>query len=320
MNHKLASIDLGSNTFRLAVGHLDQTGKNNVLTIDDQMRELISLANGLDANNCLSQTAMNQALASLQRFGHKLADLKKDQVRAVATNTFRIASNINEFLPLAEQALGFPIEIISGIEEARLIYLGVTQSVGIAPINRFIMDIGGGSTEYIIGNGTQPLKLASLSMGCTSWTNQFFQDGHINHDNMARAINAANTQLSSIASNYKAIGWQQAYGSSGTAKGVLAVLEDNNFSSSGINLAAMHKLKEELIKIGRVNLHDWAGLKEERAPLLAGGLAILIAAFEQLEIDVMYAGDGALRIGILYDMLNHTKMPPITTINPFQVQ
>lgn len=316
MNHKLASIDLGSNTFRMAIGHLNHTKQNCVLQIDDQMRELISLANGLDANNRLSEKSISEALASLKRFRGKLAGFDKSQVRAVATNTFRVASNVKEFLPLAEQALGFPIEIISGIEEARLIYLGVIQSLGAEPINRFIMDIGGGSTEFIIGHRTKPIKLASLSMGCTTWTNRYFPGGHINQTNMASAISDAKLELNKIAGEYIATGWLQAYGSSGTAKGVLAVLEDNNFSSDGINLIAMHRLKEELIKIGRVNLNDWAGLKAERAPLLAGGLAILIATFEELNIKVMHAGDGALRIGILYDMLGHTKMSPITNINP----
>lgn len=305
MNQKLASIDLGSNTFRLAIGHLDPHSKKPELLIDDQMRELISMANGLDSNNNLSQQAMDDALASLERFAKKLVGFDKHNVRIVATNTFRVAQNITEFMPKAEQALGFPIEIITGLEEARLIYLGVIQSLGIEPINRFIMDIGGGSTEFIIGNSTKPIKLASLPMGCTTWTNKYFPNGHINASNMAAAINAARILLKDISKDYINTGWQQAYGSSGTAKGVLAVLEENNFSKNGISLAGMHKLKNELIKIGYVNLNDWAGLKAERAPLLAGGLAILIAAFEELKIEVMHAGDGALRIGILYDMLNN---------------
>lgn len=311
MNYKLASIDLGSNTFRMAIGHLNRNQPNVKLEIDDQTRELISLANGLDSNNYLSQIAMEQALASLQRFGKRLKEFDIQQIRAVATNTFRVAKNIQDFMPHAEQALGFPIEIISGIEEARLIYLGVIQSLGIAPINRFIMDIGGGSTEFIIGCNKQTIKLASLSMGCTTWTNKYFPSGQINQDNMAAAIAAARAQVSQIALDYLATGWLQAYGSSGTAKGVLAVLEENNFSKDGITLAAMHQLKDELIKIGRVNLSDWSGLKQERVPLLAGGLAILIGTFEKLDIQVMHAGDGALRIGILYDMLDHAKMAPV---------
>lgn len=305
MNHKLAAVDLGSNTFRLAIGHISKIHGITDIQVDDQTRELISLANGLDSNNILSQTAIDNAIASLKRFGLKLNGFTPADVRIVATNTFRVARNIDQLLPQAEAAIGFPVEIISGTEEARLIYLGVVHGLSPAPINRFVMDIGGGSTEFIIGKEQNPIKLASLSMGCTTWTKQFFPDGQITAKRMAAAIKAGRKLLQNIATDYINCGWQQAYGSSGTVKGVLAILEENGFSEDGITLVAMQKFKHELIKIGQVNLEDWAGLKSERAPLLAGGLAILIASFEELNIGTMYAGDGALRIGVLHDMVSN---------------
>lgn len=307
MHSQLAAIDLGSNTFRLAIANRTPNQDQTKLIIEDQSRELVSLAKGLGPDNQLDDVTMDYALEALSRLGQKLHGIPAANIRAVATNTFRVASNIDEFLPRAEAALGCKIEIISGTEEARLIYTGVAQSLKFDNANRFVMDIGGGSTEFIIGSGLNPTKLQSLGLGCTTWTRRFFPNGSIHADNMQAAINAARDLISQITTDFKNTGWQYAYGSSGTAKGIQAVLQENNFHTDVITLAAMQQLKQALIAKGHVYLQDWKGLKQERAPLLAGGLAILIGAFEELGIDNMSVGDGALRVGILYDMLEHPQ-------------
>ncbi|MGB7399280.1 exopolyphosphatase [Castellaniella sp.] len=303
MDNLLASIDLGSNTFRLSIGRIVRHGDTVQLYTEDRLRELVALANGMDEHQRITPETVAQAIAALKRFGERLQGFSPANVRAVATNTFRVARNAAEILPAAEQALGFPIEVISGQEEARLIYLGVIQDLPPTEHRRLVIDIGGGSTEFIIGKGHTPLQLASLQLGCTTWTRRFFGTGRITRTRMQRAIVAARSVLEGIARPYRLMGWDEAYGSSGTAKGLLAVLLENGFSQQGITLEGMEKLSQALIQAGEVRLQDWAGLKAERAPVLAGGLAIMIASFQELGITQMDAGDGALRVGVLHDLL-----------------
>lgn len=303
MDDRLAAIDLGSNTFRLSIGRIVRHSDGNQLYTEDKLRELVALANGLDEYQRINADTVAQAIAVLQRFGERLQGFSPANVRAVATNTFRVARNAAEILPAAERALGFPIEVISGQEEARLIYLGVIQELPLTDERRLVIDIGGGSTEFIIGQGKQPLQLASLQLGCTTWTRRFFPNGLITKTRMQRAVLAARSTLESITHRYRRIGWQAAYGSSGTAKGLMAVLVENGFSEKNITLDGMEHLAAALIKAGEVRLKDWAGLKAERAPVLAGGLAIMTAAFQELDITQMDTGDGALRVGVLYDLL-----------------
>lgn len=303
MDDRLASIDLGSNTFRLLIGRVVRHGDAIQLYAEDKLRELVAMANGLDEHKHIDDATIEQALAALRRFGERLHGFAPVNVRAVATNTFRVARNAADILPKAEQALGFPIEVISGQEEARLIYLGVTQTLPPSDHHRLVIDIGGGSTEFIIGQGATPLELASLELGCTSWTRRFFPQGRITATRLQQATFAARDAVQTIARRYRRTGWQQAYGSSGTAKGLLAILTENQLSPHDITLAGMERLAAALAKTGEVRLQDWAGLKEERAPVLAGGLAIMMAAFQELGIDRMSAGDGALRVGVLHDLL-----------------
>lgn len=303
MDERLASIDLGSNTFRLSIGRIVRHGDTLQLYTEDKLRELVALANGLDEHLRIDAPTMTQALAALRRFGERLQGFSADNVRAVATNTFRVARNVADFMPEAERALGFPIEIISGQEEARLIYLGVIQDLPPSEHRRLVIDIGGGSTEFIIGQAAKPLRLASLQLGCTTWTRRFFPKGRITHARMQQATLAARSVIAGIVKDYRDIGWQEAYGSSGTAKGLLAVLVENGLSTEGITLDGLERLADALARAGEVRLHDWAGLKAERAPVLAGGLAIMTAAFHELGIEHMGAGDGALRVGVLHDLM-----------------
>jgi len=303
MENRLASIDLGSNTFRLSIGRIVRHDGVAQIYAEDKLRELVALANGLDEHKRIKPATVEQALAALRRFGERLRGFPPANVRAVATNTFRVARNAADILPAAEQALGFPIEIISGQEEARLIYLGVTQYLPPSDHRRLVIDIGGGSTEFIIGQRDEPRELASLEMGCTTWTRQFFPQGRITENRMRQAILAARGAIETIAGRYRGLGWDEAFGSSGTAKGLLAILVDSGITQRDITLEGMEWLRAGLVRAGQARLQDWAGLKPERVPVLAGGLAIMMAAFQELGIDRMRAGDGALRIGVLHDLL-----------------
>jgi len=307
MDSLLAAVDLGSNSFRLSIGRVvQQDGMAHLYTVD-RLRESVRLASGLDENNRLSDEAIARAITVLKRFGERLAGFSPTRVRAVATNTFRVATNIADVLPLAQQALGFPIAVISGREEARLIFSGVVNELPPSEDNRLVIDIGGGSTELIIGRGDAPLRLASLFVGCVSHTRQFFPDGRITDARMRQAIVAAQRELAGIAGPYRRTGWREAYGSSGTAKGLLAILQESGWSRRGITLDGLQQLRAKLVRDGKVVMHELPGLKPERMPVLAGGLAIMLAAFQELKIACMMPGDGALRAGVLYDMLGRVS-------------
>lgn len=311
MDTLLAAIDLGSNSFRLSIGRVVQLdGVAQIYSID-RLKEHVRLAAGLGPDNVLDEDAVLRAEESLMRFAERIEGFHPNRVRAVATNTLRIAKNAKELLPRLETALGFPIEIISGQEEARLIFTGVSHELPPSADRRLMIDIGGGSTEIIIGQEFRPLHMSSLSLGCVSYTRRFFPDGRITEQRMRKAIMAARREVETIARPYKRTGWEEAYGSSGTAKGLIAVLAETGMSPKGITRQGLEKLKAKLIHDGKVDMATLPGLKPDRAVVLAGGLAIMLAAFLELKISLMRAGDGALRVGVLYDLLgrdsNHDK-------------
>jgi exopolyphosphatase/guanosine-5'-triphosphate,3'-diphosphate pyrophosphatase len=303
MDHLLAAVDLGSNSFRLSIGRvIQQEGAAQIYQID-RLKETVRLAAGLDADKHLSSDAVDRAIEVLERFGERLRSFHPSRVRAVATNTFRVARNTAEFLPRAEAALGFPIEVIAGREEARLIFSGVVHTLPPSPNKRLVIDIGGGSTEVIIGRGYEPGLMSSLYMGCVSYSRQFFGDGIVDAHQMKLAELAARREAEVIAKQYRKMGWKEAYGSSGTAKALYAILTECGFSDRGITRAGLNKLKDRIIRSGRVIPSELPGIKVERADVLPGGLAIMSALFDELNIDVMHTGDGALRLGVLYDLL-----------------
>lgn len=318
MDYLLAAVDLGSNSFRLSIGRVEQhNGKAQIYAVD-RLKESVQLAAGLDAHQNLDDSAVKRALDVLKRYGERLEGFHPNRVRAVATNTFRVARNSAEILPLAEAALGFPIEVISGAEEARLIYSGVANELAPSADKRLVIDIGGGSTEVILGQGHEPLHLASLGMGCVSFSRKYFPDGRITAQRMEQAMLAARGELQGIARRYRKTGWKQAYGSSGTAKGLLAILAEGGMSQKGITLEGMEKLRTKLVKEGKVVMQSLPGIKATRAPVLPGGLAIMMAAFQELKIDYMQSGEGALRVGVLYDLLgrdsDHDKRDETVTL------
>ena len=293
----LAAVDLGSNSFRLQVARVE----GDQLYMLDELREPVRLAAGLTADKYLDADAQQRALSALGKFAERLRDLPREAVRVVGTNSFRIAKNAADFIPQAEHALGFPIEVIAGREEARLIYLGVAHELPPSQDQRLVIDIGGGSTECIIGSGLTPLKLESLYMGCVSLSTRYFPDGKITKQNLKQAEIMARNEFQTIAADYRNE-WRQAYASSGTAKAIAEILESSGFSKGGITREGMEKLRALLLDAGDVQKLSSLGLKADRIPVFPGGFAILYAAFCELDISLMTPALGALREGVLYDL------------------
>ena len=302
-----ASLDLGSNSFHMKIARIVEQR----LDIVDRLREQVQLAAGLDENKNLTEEAQTRALATLERFGERVRDIPKSQVRAVGTNTLRRARNAREFLDRAIDALGHNIEIVSGQEEARVIYLGVTQTSAEGTQRRLVVDIGGGSTECIIGEGFDPTQVASLYMGCVSYSREFFPDGVIEADTMRRAETAAKVELETIQRQFRSLGWKSAVGSSGTILAIENILRENGWSKEGINPKGLRKLGKAVIQAGHVDSLELAGLEKARAPVLPGGLAILRSVFDSLEIERMQPSTGALREGVLYDLVGRARQEDI---------
>ncbi|WP_374193456.1 Ppx/GppA phosphatase family protein [Trinickia mobilis] len=309
--HLLASVDLGSNSFRLIVGRVEETPAGSQIYQVDALREPVRLAAGLSADKLLDRASQVRAWDALKRFGERLRDFHPDHVRAVATNTLRVAKNAREFLVEAEAALGFPIEVIAGREEARLIYAGAAHSVPAISGKRLVVDIGGGSTEFIIGSHYTPLIMESLYIGCVSHSRAFFPAGNVDEYTMRQAELAATREIEIISREYKQTGWDQAIGSSGTARALAELVEANGFNdpgiTHGISRGGLERLKRALIKAENVNRLKLVALKPDRVPVLAGGLSIMLAVFEELGVDYVDTTDGALRLGVLYDLLGRSQ-------------
>ncbi|RLA05358.1 MAG: exopolyphosphatase, partial [Gammaproteobacteria bacterium] len=300
----LAAVDLGSNSFHMIIARL-RDGHFQVL---DKLREMVQLRAGLDKDNYISDDAQDRAIACLQRFGERLKELPVGNVRIVGTNTLRVAKNSHQFLRKARQALGHPIEIVAGEEEARLIYIGVAHALAFDDSNRLVMDIGGGSTEFIIGEGFTGLMRESLEMGCVSFSQRFFGDGKITRTRMKTALIAAGTRLRSIQRPYRNVGWSEAIGASGTIRTVANIVKENDWADDGvITPKSLDKLIDAMIASGNVADFKLDGLSEERASVLPGGVAVLKASFDRLKIDRMTVSDGALREGLLYDLLGRIQ-------------
>ena len=297
VSSEIAAIDLGSNSFHMIIARLDQ-GR---LTILDRMRERVRLGGGLDADGNLTSKSMQRALACLERFGQRVRELPRGSVRALGTNTLRKAKNGRSFINMAHDALGHPIEIIAGREEARLIYLGVAQTTA-SEGRRLVVDIGGGSTECIVGEGFEILDADSLYMGCVSYSERYFRGGVIKEDAFKDAEIAAQLELQSISRRYRNFGWTDTLGCSGTIHAIRRIVETNGWSDDGITRKSLKRLRKHLIAAGSVANLDLPGLAQDRKPVIAGGTAILRAVFENLRIDDMHTSAGALREGALYDL------------------
>ena len=297
----VAAVDLGSNSFRMEVG---RTAGQQIYTVD-ALREPVRLAQGLTKDKKLDRDAFARGLATLDRFGERLRGFDKRRVRAVATNTLRVARNAPEFVREGEARLGFPIEVIAGREEARLIYSGVAHSLEAGGARRLVVDIGGGSTELIVGTGYEPEVLESVYVGCVGTSVRFFPDGNYTKASIKEAELSARRELEPFSKSIRKAGWTEAIGSSGTAR-ALADLIHANFGIRGISADGLERLRAALIRAGRASELWLEGLKPDRVPVLAGGLAIMSAVFSEFKIDYMSVSDGALRTGVLYDLLGRT--------------
>ncbi len=299
----VAAVDLGSNSFHLLVARL----AGDEPRVVDRLKQRVALGDGLDESGRLSEEVEERAITCLAGFGQRLRDLHPTQVRAVGTNTFRAARGTARFLRRASEALGHPIEVLPGREEARLIYLGVAHDVGAGGGRRLVIDIGGGSTELILGDGLEPLLLDSLYMGHLGFTKEFFPGGRVTKKRMDRARVAARLELEPVERAYRERGWQTCIGSSGTALAVDAILRESGWSESGITPEGLRQLRRALYAAEHADRLTLPGLKDERKPVLAGGVAILSGLFKALGIDRMTTSEWALREGLLYDLLGRIR-------------
>lgn len=302
MAELVAAVDLGSNSFHMLVA---RTVDGEVHVVD-RIKERVALAEGLDDERNLSNEAQRRALACLERFGQRLEHMPADNVRAVGTNTLRAAKGARRFLETAEAALGHRIEIISGREEARLVYLGVANTLASPEGRRLVVDIGGGSTECIIGEGFEPSVADSLYMGHITWTKRYFQGGRITAAAMADARTAAALEAESIQQEYQRTGWEEAVGASGTILAIDAIIRENGWGEA-ITPKGLKKLRRALVEAGRPDKIHLAGLQDARKPVIAGGVAILSGVFDILGIEAMCPSEGAVREGVVYDLVGRMR-------------
>jgi exopolyphosphatase/guanosine-5'-triphosphate,3'-diphosphate pyrophosphatase len=296
----VAAIDLGSNSFHMIVARLEESG---TLSIIDRLRENVRLGGGLDKHSIINESAQNRAFECLETFAQRIRDLPQSAVRIAGTNTLRVAENARTFVEKAEDILNHPIEIIAGREEARLIYLGVAHGLATKEGKRLVIDIGGGSTEFIIGRGMTPLRRESLYTGCVSSSKRFFDDGKITKKTMKAAETEAALTLFPQAADFKAGQWDEAIGCSGTIKAIANIVHDEGWCLDGISNKSLQKLRDAVIDAGHIDQLKLAGLSESRKPVIVGGLSVLLAIFKTLKIETMQVSDQSMREGLLYDLV-----------------
>lgn len=295
----LAAIDLGSNSFHMVVAQ-QELGQ---LRIIDRIREMVRMAEGLDAKGNLDGKVEDRAIACLERFGQRIRGIPATQVRALATNSVRALANPQAFLVRAEAALGHPVEVVAGREEARLVYLGVAQANPTRDNSlRMVMDIGGGSTETIIGRGLEPIERESLQVGCVATSRRFFANGKITRKKWRQGLIEVAAEFQQFANAYRQLGWAEAIGSSGTIKAIGKVCKAMKLSNGEITPHALWSLREQVISFGSIDAIDLPDLNADRKAVIAGGILVLEAAFSALGIREMRVSKDAMREGILYDM------------------
>jgi exopolyphosphatase / guanosine-5'-triphosphate,3'-diphosphate pyrophosphatase len=296
----VAAVDLGSNSFHMLVARASDNGE---LQIIDRLREPVRLAAGLGKDKALTEEASQRALACLKRFGQRLENLPSSRVRVVGTNTLRRMKHPEAFVQAAEHAIGHPLEIIAGREEARLVYGGVTHGMGRDTPRRLVVDIGGGSTEVIIGTGVRPRLMESVALGCVVHTQRFFGNGAITRARFRKARLAARIELEFLERRYRQAGWDLAIGASGTMRGVWRVMMSHGWCEDRMTRAGLDKVIDLTLSRSHVDAIDFEALREDRRPVFVGGLAVVAAIFDALQIDTMATSDRALREGLVYDLL-----------------
>jgi exopolyphosphatase/guanosine-5'-triphosphate,3'-diphosphate pyrophosphatase len=295
----LAAVDLGSNSFHMVVARY----QNGQLIVVDRLREIVQLAAGLGADGRLDKDAANRALACLKRFGQRLGDVHADGVRVVGTSALRRAHRKQAFLERARDALGHPIEIIAGREEARLIYSGVSQSIPQESGNRLVVDIGGGSTELIIGRGLEPLELESVNLGCVEMSARFFGDGKLSAKRFARARLMVQQEMEPVQKNFLQRGWESAAGSSGSIRSILDAQKELDSKATAITPDGLDAIEALLVRSGSISAIPLQAVTADRRNVFAGGVAILAELFTQLKLRQMRWSEGAMREGLLFDLI-----------------
>jgi exopolyphosphatase/guanosine-5'-triphosphate,3'-diphosphate pyrophosphatase len=294
-----AAIDLGSNSFHMIVARAASDG----FQVIDRLKETVRMGAGLTADGGLLQDVRDRALKTLAQFGQRLRGIKRDHIRAVATNTVRQLAAPRAFLMVAETALGVPVNIISGREEARLIYLGVSHALGDARSKRLVIDIGGGSTECIIGLGSEALETESVQMGCVASTRRFFSDGMLSRKRWREAQEVLALEVAPFRAAYLARGWRKVIGSSGTIKSAAKLAAQFSGSETELNAAGLEALIERVIAAKEIDRINLPGLSNDRKPVIAGGLAVLETCFREFRISSMQVSEAALREGVLLDII-----------------
>ena len=295
----MAAVDLGSNSFHMVVARLH----HGQLSIVDRLKEMVRLAAGIRTDGTLDEEAQQRALACLNRFGERLRDMHADTVRVVGTNTLRRTRSPQAFLDRAETALGHPVDVITGMEEARLVYSGVAHHGPAEAGRRFVVDIGGGSTELIIGTGLDPRHMESISLGCVRMTQSVFADDCYSAERFATARMSIRLSLSPFAAPYRRVGWNSVIGSSGTIRAAARIARELGLTDGALTPQAVESIIEKIIAAGRLDELRLPGLSDQRAPVFAGGIAILSGVMSSFGIEEMSVSDGALREGLLYEML-----------------
>ncbi|MCM5571717.1 Ppx/GppA family phosphatase [Burkholderiaceae bacterium FT117] len=302
----LAAVDLGSNSFRLMIGRVaPEAGAHRIDPIDN-LKRTVRLAAGLRDDGSLDADAQTRGVEALARFGERLRSFAPHAVRAVATNTLRVASNAAHFLATAEAALGFPIEVISGHEEARLIYLGAAHALPRDGLNRLVIDIGGGSTECIVGSDFEPGILDSAGVGCVALTRRFFADATVGEESFGHAYAVARARFEELSQPFLEAGWDYAVGTSGTAKALVQIAR-LEFGRPALDREGLALIRDALLQAGSADALELQGLKTDRRPVLAGGLAVMLAAFDEFGIESLDYCGGALRHGVLHDLVGRAE-------------
>ncbi len=299
----LAAVDLGSNSFRLEIGRLD----HGLIQRTEYLKETVRQGNGLDAERNLSQDAMQRGWDCLARFGERLSGFRKNQVRAVATQTLREARNRDVFIKRAQQVLGFPIEVIPGREEARLIYQGVAHLLPQSSERRLVIDIGGRSTEMVLGQGLQAHTMESWRVGSVAWSMTYFAQGVFTAAAFKAAEVAAKAVLEDAVNAFDPRHWDTAYGSSGTVGAVSDVLAAAGWPADQITRDGLDWLLDRLLKAQSAERIKLEGLKEDRRAVVGGGVSVLRALMDLLGIETLHTAQGALRHGVLYDLLDREE-------------
>lgn len=312
----LAAVDLGSNSFRLEIGRAEEAR----ILRQNYWKETVRLAAGLDENKRLTRKSIETACECLARMNERLRGMASEQVRAVGTETLRTAVNVDEFLLEGQHALGFPIEVISGREEARLVFEGCMHTLPPSEQRRLVIDIGGASTEVIVGRGFTADNAESFGVGCVNASLRFFRNGTIDRPSFRRAVVATSAELEEAVDVFARRNWDEAYGSSGTVDAVSEILRAENWTDGTITVEGLARMRHGLLSAGEVKKVRFVGLKADRQEVIAGGVAVLTGIFESLGITQMRPARGALRVGVLYDLLGRRESHDLRDVSVERLQ